>query len=306
MPRQDKHNGIVILGCPRSGTTLLRRILGAHPNIAAPGETYLLTACARFLASDRTIDGMNVGVLNGLGFLGFEADDIYERLRTFVTRFRDEHAAREGKSRWLEKTAVDAFHVETIERIFGDHAHFICVVRHGVDVACSIDEWCYKSKSYPRELHAYIRIYPQSLLAFSHAWKDSTNAILDFAGRHPKNALVLRYEDLITEPEQTVKRLLDFVGELECDGLVRRALADGPADGFSDWKTFATDRIEPARAGRWKQLPPSTLGELAEVANPTLKRCGYEEIERHADDRDDDARRRYQMGLTLQKLRQTD
>ncbi|MCA9663328.1 MAG: sulfotransferase, partial [Myxococcales bacterium] len=32
--------GIIVLGAPRSGTTLLRRLLDAHPNIACPPETY--------------------------------------------------------------------------------------------------------------------------------------------------------------------------------------------------------------------------------------------------------------------------
>ena len=94
--------GIVILGSPRSGTTLLRRVLDAHPNIAAPGETYLLTACARFLAEDKVVDGMDIGVLNGLGFLGFEGADVVARLREFAFGFREDHAAREGKGRWCE------------------------------------------------------------------------------------------------------------------------------------------------------------------------------------------------------------
>jgi len=62
MPTKAKYDGIIVIGCPRSGTTLLRRLLDAHPNIAAPGETYLFTACARFLRSERAVDGMDVGV----------------------------------------------------------------------------------------------------------------------------------------------------------------------------------------------------------------------------------------------------
>ena len=57
------HDGIIILGCPRSGTTLLRRLFDAHPNIAAPGESYLLTAAARFLTGETMVDGMDDGLL---------------------------------------------------------------------------------------------------------------------------------------------------------------------------------------------------------------------------------------------------
>lgn len=300
-----KHRGIVILGCPRSGTTLIRRILDAHPNISAPGETYLLTACARFLHSDISIDGMHVGVLNGLGFSGFEKDEVIDRLRNFAFEFKEQHARREGKSRWVEKTAVDAFHVDAIEQMCGDDAYFICVARHGLDVAVSMNDWCFKSNSYPEELHSYIRAYPQPMTAFCHAWADATNAICDFAGRHPDNAIFLRYEDLAENAEGELQRIVEFIGESWRPTLIAQGLAEGSAKGFSDWKTFSKDSIERTSVGRWKNLPSGTLAELAPVANPTLQRCGYDEVQRSAASPGEMARRRYEMGLRMQSMKRS-
>lgn len=299
---KENRQGIVILGSPRSGTTLLRRILGAHPNIAASGETYTLSAGARFLSSDPSIDGMQVGVINGLGFLGVEEKDLTARLRAFIFDFLDEHAVREGKARWVEKTAIDAFHIADIERFCGADAQFLCVTRHGLDVVCSMEEWCQKSGAYPRELHTYIRRFSQPLVAFAHAWVDATNALLDFAERHTDNAMRVAYEDLVAAPEDRVVSIMTFLGETVPDDLLELALSDTDARGFSDWKTFSKSKIENSSVNRWRRIPRATLQELADIVNPTLERCGYESLVIKFDDSDVNARRRYETGLKLQSL----
>lgn len=301
MPGQA-HNGIVILGCPRSGTTLLRRIMDAHPDISAPGETYLLTSCARFLHSETVVDGMEVGVLNGLGFLGFDGDDVVDRLREFAFSFRQEHAEREGKTRWAEKTAIDAFHVPAIERLCGDHASFVCVVRHGLDVALSMQDWCAKSQAYPSEIHDYVRETPRPLEAFCRAWADATTAICDFADAHPGNAILIRYEDLIADPKAVLSGVFDHLGAEITPELVELALTNRDAKGFSDWKSFSKTEIEATSVGRWNELSAGTLAGLAPAVNPVLERLGYPRLDVTAEAGDETARRRYNMGLLLQSM----
>lgn len=300
------HPGIVILGAPRSGTTLLRRILDAHPNIAAPGETYLLTACARFLAEDKVVDGMDIGVLNGLGFLGFEGDDVVSRLRDFAFAFRAEHAAREGKGRWCEKTAVDAFHVDAIERLCGDHAHFVCVVRHGIDVALSMLDWTVKAQAFPPELHDYVRRTPRPVEAFALAWAEATGAITDFADRHPDNAILIRYEDFVAEPEATLRAILDSLGEPFDDAILARAFDAKDPKGFSDWRAFSKSSMSSKSIGRWKTQSPRSNGALAPIVNPMLARHGYATFPEPKPRSRAEARERYNTGLMLQSLRGDD
>lgn len=304
MPARPQPEGIVVLGCPRSGTTLLRRLLDAHPAIAAPGETYLLTAAARFLEGETMVDGLEVGVVNGLGFLGFPPDEVIARLRDFAFAFRREHAAREGKRLWLEKTAVDAFHLDAITRLCGDHVHYLCVVRHGLDVVCSMQDWVAKSQAYPSELHRFIRETPRPFEAFSRAWVAATGAIVGFAESNPDRATLVRYEDLVADPDATMARVLSDVGETFDPAAIGRALANRDAKGFSDWKTFASAAIEGASIGRYKRhLSADTASGLAGITGPLLEHLGYE-VPNMTSTRDAEAlRRRYLAGLALQGLR---
>ncbi|MCV2874520.1 sulfotransferase [Defluviimonas sp. WL0050] len=296
--------GVVLFGCPRSGTTLLRRLLDAHPSFAAPGETYALTSAARFLEGERMVDGLEVGVVNGLGFLGFSSDEVVGRLRDLVFSFRREHAASEGKPRWVEKTAVDAFHLATIHRLCADRVQYVCIVRHGLDVVCSMQDWIGKSQAYPSELHRYIRENPRPLHAFARAWVDATNAILDFAESNPEDACLLQYENLVADPNSNLAALFEFLGEDYVAASLSTALTGKDSKGFSDWKSFARSAIEDASVGRWKTvLSRETVMELSEIVNPTLRRIGYEPVVGGGTQDEAQKRRRYEIGLALQKLK---
>ncbi len=293
--------GIVILGCPRSGTTLLRRVLDAHPNIACPPETYLLSGAARFLHADRFAAGLRIGVLDGLAFAGFEQDEILARLRRFAFGFFEDYAAKAGKPRWAEKTAFDAFHLGPIHQLCAGHVKFICIQRHGMDVAASMRDLVEKTGGYVDELQPYLRRYPQPLEAFAHAWVDTASAVADLAEADP-DAISLRYEDLSADPLVEFRRVFEFLGETWEDSLLAEALSETGKVGFGDWKTYARGAIDRSSVGRWKTLGSPVQAMLAEVCNPTLERLGYERVDAEAPD-PEGARRRYEFGLMINRMK---
>ncbi|HYQ72621.1 MAG TPA: sulfotransferase [Gammaproteobacteria bacterium] len=294
-----EYEGIIIFGTPRSGTTLLRRLLDAHPNITCPPETCLFSACARFLHSERVADGLDFGVLTGLAFAGFEPEAVRDRLREFAFAFKREHAGRAGKARWAEKTAVDAFHVGKIEALCGDTVQYVCLVRHGLDVACSMRDLSDRGYTYLSELHEYVKRYPRPLEAFAHAWVDVNRALLDFVERHPDNSILLRYEELVADPQREMQRLLAFLGEPWTDELLHDGLENRHDAGLGDWKTYDRTGIDAASVGSWKSLPRPIVSTLGEICNPVLQACGYETVEVMKADSAENARRRYQLGLML-------
>ncbi len=296
--------GIVILGTPRSGTTLLRRLLDAHPAIACPPETYVLSGAARFLHEETFAQGLRIGAMVGLGYAGFEEDEVLGRLRRFAFGFFEEHAGKAGKARWAEKTAFDAFHVPAIRKLCQGHVKFICLHRHGLDVACSIAELVEKTGGYVEELHRYVTRYPQPYEAYARAWVDTTTAIEDLA-QDEDGAMSIRYERLAADPQAVLREVLTFVDEPWDEGIVERALGSTSSVGFGDWKTYARAKVDTQSVERWKKLPRAVQTMLAEICNPTLKRLGYETVPTDDDD-DEDARRRYELGLLLGRLKKDD
>ncbi|MGA8204231.1 MAG: sulfotransferase [Woeseiaceae bacterium] len=304
MIRPNSPDGIIVLGAPRSGTTLLRRLLDAHPNISCPGETYLLSSCARFIRSDRMGDGTDMGVLSGLGFAGFSSKEVIDSLREYAFSFPRAVAQRKGKSRWAEKTAIDAFYIEEIEVICGQDAYFVALLRHGLDVACSCEELVAANGAIPLELHEFVKRNNVPLEAYCEAWVHATGKILDFLERHPTNSMVCRYEDLVREPEATLRQVLALVGEEWQPDLLDRAL-DGVGDaGLGDWKTYRSSKVLQGSIGRWRNLSKPMQARLARIANDTLCRAGYERVPAEAGEASDsDAKRRYELGLMIQPTR---
>ncbi len=296
--------GIVVLGFPRSGTTLLRRILNAHPRIACPGETYVLTGCARFIAAERVLDGLEVGPLNGLAFAGIEPDETLAHVREFALSLLAKHAAAQGKPRWAEKTAVDSFHLDAIERILGDRVRYVMVYRHPLDVCVSVQQWCSTIERYPDELHHYIQRYPRPLEAFAHAWVDVVTKQHAFAKRHADAVVSVNYENLVASPEPEARRLFEALGEPWDDGLLARALRPVDQPGFGDWKSLGLKRIVGDSVGRWKQLSRATISELGTIVNETLQACGYEAVKVDDSSSPDDVRRRYELRMQVQAMRE--
>jgi len=293
--------GVVVLGVPRSGTTLLRRLLDAHPEIDCPGETNLLVGASRMLAAEPVIDGLEIGVETGVAFLGVEPTRLHRDLARLVTGYLEEHARRRGKRLWAEKTAFNVFHLETIRRLLGDRVAYVVIFRHGLDVACSIDELCRRNGTYLCELHERVRAEPRPLFAFARLWAELSQQLRDFADAEQHRCHVVRYEDLVATPELTMAGLCSFLGVAIDPSLIERALGSAGEPGLGDWKTYSLDHLSKDSIGRWRSLPRATRVALSEIVDGTLERLGYEvgEDDDGASTNADAARRRYELGLLL-------
>jgi len=294
--------GIVVMGVPRSGTTLLRRLLNGHPDICCPGETFLLTSAARFLRPDYVWDGIEYGVLGGLAAAGIPREQSLATLRGLVENCFRQIAARAGKPRWASKTAIDAFYLPEIEQLMAGHARFVCIVRHGLDTALSLKDLCDANETYIREIHAYVARNPRPLVAFAELWADVTSGLLDLAARRPGDSLLIRYEELVAQPQATLDRLAVFL-DLEPGSLAARTLGEDAPSGLGDWKTYGKRAIEATSVGRWQSLGAAALALVAPIVNPVLTRAGYEPVNAGPAPDPDQAMRRHEIAMGLQAKR---
>lgn len=294
-----KSKGIILLGHPRSGTTLSRRLLNGHSNIASPPETHLFSACSRFLESERTSSGVDIGALSGLNFAGIKDDVVLEKLRQFAFSFLDDYAAREGKLRWAEKTAFDAFHIQNVEKLIREHAFYIGIVRHPLDVAISSINFCDSLGFYPKEMHKYISQYQYPIEAFTRSWLEVCEDLIELKEKYPDNCRIFRYEDLVSNPQATLTDILSFVGETYEENILIDSLSSDTSLGFGDHKSYQTSKVHSESVGKWHKIPNYQRQLVAPLVNPMLEYFNYPTIEENEEVSIDESRQQYLKGLSI-------
>src|SRR5829696_2766224 len=113
---------LFIVGAMGSGTTLLRLVLDAHPNIAIPPETGFMRAYDAHRYTPFKASGKDW--MKRLGWNDTDRDELLGELydRAFM-RYAREH----GKERWGEKTPLHTWHIDDMARLFPE-ARFIGIV----------------------------------------------------------------------------------------------------------------------------------------------------------------------------------
>lgn len=294
--------GILVLGCPRSGTTLLRRLLDAHPRIACPPETVVFARIGRLLQEDPLAEGLTFGMRTGLAFAGVDPEETLDRVRELAFGLHRAIAERKNKARWASKTAMDAFYVDEIEALCGDRVQYVAVVRHGLDVACSLRELCVQNDALLPEIHAYVRRFPFLLEALAHLWADRTTRIDRLVADHPRTAFLLRYEDLVAKPHAVLAELFTFLGEAPDPSVIERALATADF-GLGDPGTWGRARLDAASVGRWRtELTPHTAARLGTIVNPVLAAHGYDTLPPPVALGPDEARLSHEVGLAARRM----
>ena len=260
-----------VVGSARSGTTLLRLILNAHPKVAVPPESRFvvelytgadevdrdafleeLAAHKMFLAWGLPIETVRTELPNS------------DRVAFHVAvrgAFRA-YARRQGKTRWGDKTPRYVEHISLLATLFPD-ARFVHLVRDGRNVALSF---------------ADVPFGPRSVTGAARLWAERVTAGTRTGRRlGPGRYLELKYEDLVENLGREIRNLCDFL-ELDFD------------DAMLDYTERSRDVVLP-RAARynpsvtkrpisglrsWESSLPGRHVELFEaMAGQALTELGY-------------------------------
>jgi hypothetical protein len=126
---QSMDRPVFIGGASRSGTTLLTRLLSAHPELYVGPETGIFTGNRNVDHLTRVTKLPNEWLSAVLRKSCCQGD--------FIQRLMRRLAADAGKPRWGEKTPANIRHIERILQFF-PNASLIHIIRDGRDVACSL------------------------------------------------------------------------------------------------------------------------------------------------------------------------
>lgn len=255
---------IFLGGAGRSGTTLLRVMLDSHPRIACGPELKVLASVA---ALREEFHARWAGVLDSAQVSDVDVDHAFGAL---VTGLLDPVRRAAGKPRSAEKTPNNVFVFGQLHRMCPD-ACFVHVLRDGRDVVASLltMDWTTvdgKPLAYTRDARLAARY-----------WASAVRAARAFAREQAGRArfLEVRYEDLVTDPEATLRRLLAFVGE-DWDPAVL-AYHERPHNLAAESSAGAVVRpVTRAPAGRWQRdLAPRDRQAVREEIGALLVELGY-------------------------------
>jgi protein-tyrosine sulfotransferase len=262
-----------ILSAERSGSTLLRWLVDAHPEIASPGEILLGRLCFDlFITLSRTV----VAVTDPPDRITANRAAL-ARVRPIVEGIMREYAAARGKRVWCDKTPHNLQYLTVLVETFPD-ARYVCLYRDGLDVAHSCLEA--SRNGFMAELAEYVRRSPHDLVAaMLESWCDKTELLLKLELHHPQICRRVRYEDLVARPEDVLRPLCEFFGVAWEPSMVERAFAMRHDDGGGDPLIKETSRIERDRIGRGRSLDTSKLpAPLRARADSLLRKLGYAEL----------------------------
>ena len=279
----------VIVGVPRSGTTLLRIMLDAHAALAIPPETGFLPQLAALEGGPGDGRAAVKAITGAETWPDFHLDA--RSLETEIARlvpctpadvaraFYRMYAARFGKARWGDKTPTYGTAIDQIAGLLPE-AHILHIIRDGRDVMLSVrglwfrpgdtveacaEDWARRlarTREIGHQLPQYFEVRYEALVTSPKATLETICGVLDLAF----DPAMLRYH------ERAASRLEEHEARYAADGRLVISKADRRHN-----QRFVMEPPRPDRIGRWREeATADELRRFEAVAGEWLDRLGYD------------------------------
>jgi len=272
---------LFVIGSPRSGSTLLARMLGAHSRVHAPVETHLLTPLAHLGYYERVEQAPYDPVISQRGIrevvraLPGGESDYLDALRAYCDKVYEGLLSGRSATLLLEKTPAYALVLDFVARLY-PRARYVVLTRHPMAIWSS---------------------YVQSFFDGDHEAAHAHNPLLEryvpaiarFLAERPVPICPVRYEELVQEPEVQLGRICELAGIEFEPGMVRYGEQDTDARqpaarGLGDPMTVAREtRPTTASLARWARDLSGQPDKVAQcrrildsLTDPDLALWGYD------------------------------
>ncbi len=277
-------DAIFMVGEQRSGSNLLRVMLGQAPEIAAPHPPHILQRMMPLVPlygdlEDEVTFRMLVDDVCQLvehnpvpweNLTTFNRDDVARRCRvhSLVAVFgavMDIYAEANGKSKWLCKSMTNIRYAKELDDYFGA-PKYIYLYRDGRDVALSF------TKAVIGDKHPYV---------IAHQWAELQRLCLSHRAHAPQRVFSLCYEELTAAPEAILRRLCHFLGIAYTDTMLEghtSTEASRTACASSLWENLTKPVIRDNSRKFLKELPAEDISIIEAVAGDCLDVLGYARV----------------------------
>jgi hypothetical protein len=196
-----------IVGCVRSGTTLLRNVLRNHPHLAAPEETHFYRWAEPFggvpyrkvvtnnlvLKRHREMDGISEDEFAEILAQSISRADLYDRYMRFYIEKNKPNARR-----WFDKTPQNIYGAAMIASEI-PYAKLIHIVRHPLDVVSSL------------RIGKVIKV--ENPVGACNYWNEAAEIIQVVKKAFPERVYEVKYEDFVRELLPEIEKMLLFLEE---------------------------------------------------------------------------------------------
>lgn len=270
-----------IAATEKSGTTWLQIMLNAHPEIACRGEGHFFSGLMpeirkAFDAYSSTLKGINEKVFGEVESFP-ELSDAHRLFlaRATISSIMAEYGDHANIRAVGEKTPGNIRRLRQLKNLFPT-AKLIFMLRDGRDIA--ISGWFHLRRQWGEEAGKEpIANYARRL---AEAWRNDIDMARAFSKEHPEICHWVRYEDLLTNPNDQMERVLKFLGMNSSPEIVKACVAAGDFKQLSHGRDRGQENISShfrkGVAGDWRNhFDAEAISNFDQEAGDLLREFGY-------------------------------
>lgn len=268
---------VFIVGCPRSGTTLLQEMLNMHPDIAIAPELFFL----RLIYSKRNKVGdlsqesaqnrliQKIYQINGFKELQWESQNfrtwLADNVQTYSELYRgilDYFGEKKRATVRGEKTPNNVLYMDTITELIPD-AKFIHIIR---DPRAVVKSW----KTIPWSTG--------TIVGDAKKWRKYEEAYYKTNSQIKDNSLSIRYEDLVEKPEFTLKKLMSLLNRDYIPEMLSfyQHFPTSYSTTKEPWKEKTHSPLDPDRLYQWQQeLHSEEISKIEGICHKIMIQWDY-------------------------------